>query len=175
LGLDNNNVDAMVARGAALANLKQFDRAIRQLENALKVDQHHVNAKKYLQIIEEKLNAERLALSKTPKSNRKSGADEVYALLLAEKKEHKSKHKSSDHKKSKSKRKEKRSSHKNSKDSPNRGRSPTKIKSSRDKKRDKTLSPCSVQERKDVQKRNKLRQGSYSKKEEPPTKRNKLH
>lgn len=102
--MDEKNIDAMVARGAALANLEQFDRAIRQLEHALRIDPHHENAKKYLLTIEQKLEKMRAELaernSPAPKLKSKGSTSEaVLQALLSQdvqnKKEKKQKRRSS--------------------------------------------------------------------------------
>ncbi|KAL1921261.1 uncharacterized protein VTP21DRAFT_10977 [Calcarisporiella thermophila] len=46
--------DAFVARGAAYANMGQWDNAVNDLQKALELDPSHVNAKKYLQITSQK-------------------------------------------------------------------------------------------------------------------------
>lgn len=48
LDLDNENVDALVARGALYNSRKQHMRAINDLEEAFKLDGSHKNAKQYL-------------------------------------------------------------------------------------------------------------------------------
>lgn len=149
LNMDSKNVDAMVARGAALANLKEFDRAIHQLEMALTIDSSHINAKKYLQIIEEKLEAERKALNPSKEKSKKKSTEDIYAIL---KKKHKNKEK-------KSKRKSKKNS---SKDQDFSSRDRDRSEKRKNKKRDKTLSPPSVHQRPNVSK------------DEPPLKRNRV-
>lgn len=159
LNMDSKNVDAMVARGAALANLKEFERAINQLEMALSIDSQHSNAKKYLEIIEQKLQAERNALNPSKeKSKKNKSAEDVYAIL---KKKHKNKDK-------KSKKKRKSSTKDKDRDSSDRGRSEIR-KNKKDSRKDKTLSPPSVQQRQ------KSRYRSTSgETDEPPLKRSKI-
>jgi tetratricopeptide (TPR) repeat protein len=48
LALDENCVDALVARGAALANQDHLNEAIADLERAISIDPKHTNASKYL-------------------------------------------------------------------------------------------------------------------------------
>lgn len=48
LSLDEQNVDALVARGALYANESELDRAIDDFRQALDIDPNHSNAKKYL-------------------------------------------------------------------------------------------------------------------------------
>jgi len=84
LKLDDKNIDAMVARGAALANMEKFDKAIRQLEHALRFDPHHKNAKKYLLAIEEKLERMRAELgSNSPTHKQRSQVSASEAVLQA--------------------------------------------------------------------------------------------
>ena len=48
LQIDPNNVEGLVARGALYANSGNFDKAIYDFEMALKLNQNHGNARKYL-------------------------------------------------------------------------------------------------------------------------------
>ena len=48
LATDPKCVDALVARGALSANQGHYRRAMQDFEDALKIDQKHVNAAKYL-------------------------------------------------------------------------------------------------------------------------------
>lgn len=48
LQIDPKNVEGLVARGALFANSGSFTKAIVDFEAALKINQNHVNAKKYL-------------------------------------------------------------------------------------------------------------------------------
>lgn len=48
LKTDPTCVDALVARGALLANQGQYKRALQDFEEGLQIDRHHVNALKYL-------------------------------------------------------------------------------------------------------------------------------
>ena len=48
LSIDQQNVEAFVARGALYANEGDFGKAIVDLEKALEADPTHVNGKKYL-------------------------------------------------------------------------------------------------------------------------------
>lgn len=52
LELDERNTDALVARGAALANAHDFQRASDDLENALQLQPDHRNAAAYLQAVQ---------------------------------------------------------------------------------------------------------------------------
>lgn len=51
LSIDDENVEAYVARGALSGNEGDFDKAIVDLEKALKLDENHLNAKTYLKEI----------------------------------------------------------------------------------------------------------------------------
>jgi len=48
LDLDNENVDALVARGALYNSRKQYPKACKDLEEAYRLDKNHKNAKRYL-------------------------------------------------------------------------------------------------------------------------------
>jgi tetratricopeptide (TPR) repeat protein len=48
LSIDARNVEGLVARGALYANSRSFHNAITDFEAALKINQNHANAKKYL-------------------------------------------------------------------------------------------------------------------------------
>ncbi|KAI8897833.1 hypothetical protein BC833DRAFT_620896 [Globomyces pollinis-pini] len=55
LDLDGECVSALVARGAALANLKKYSLAMEDLKLALVIEPSHTNAQKYLKKLEDRL------------------------------------------------------------------------------------------------------------------------
>lgn len=48
LNMDPRNVEGLVARGALYANSGSFKKAVEDFENALKLNNNHANARKYL-------------------------------------------------------------------------------------------------------------------------------
>jgi tetratricopeptide (TPR) repeat protein len=116
LKVDARNIDAMVARGAALANLKRFDRAIKQLEYVLQLQPDHKNANCYLETIKQKLAAQQE--QSVDKKTKPALSSSIYALLLSEEKKTKKSKKHKKHKKDK-----KKSRHSNSSDGRSRKRS----------------------------------------------------
>ncbi len=58
LEVDANNTDALVARGAAYANLKRFEEAAADFERALQIKPSHENARQYLSAIQQKVRCE---------------------------------------------------------------------------------------------------------------------
>ena len=151
LGIEPRNIDAMVARGAALANLKQYEAAIGQLEASLKLAPNHTNAKKYLLMIEQKIEADRKALrpshaleqKKVPPTHSTTSQTDHLMHALEEAVHSKARRSSKSQKGSKSKR-VKRSSDIESRHSEPRGRTPDRGKSS---VRDRTLSRDSERKR----------------------------
>jgi len=67
LELHAENVDALVARGAAYANQSRFRQAVQDFQQALEIDPDHPNAAGYLSATRQKLNAE-------PSGKRDNGA-----------------------------------------------------------------------------------------------------
>ena len=55
LSVDPKFVDAIVAKGAALANLHQYSQSLLEFDKALKIHHFHPNALHYSKIIREKV------------------------------------------------------------------------------------------------------------------------
>ena len=58
LSTDPKCVDALVARGALLANQGHYKRAMQDFEEALNIDRHHANASRYLHDVLKSIAAE---------------------------------------------------------------------------------------------------------------------
>jgi tetratricopeptide (TPR) repeat protein len=70
LELYPQNVEALVGKGAALANLGELHRAVHYFQNALVIDSEHANAKIYLEKTYSKIEAAKEIALKDPEINK---------------------------------------------------------------------------------------------------------
>lgn len=54
--MDSTCVDAIVALGAAYANIHKYEAALQEFHKALQIDPNDANASKYLQVTQQKVN-----------------------------------------------------------------------------------------------------------------------